>query len=80
MLTDFVIAIRTNHQARTWEHHGQLAQANYRLMDRYAAEELPRRLMAARIKVTARYFDVDANPRTLQVLLAYGTQPGLPVR
>lgn len=47
MLTDFVIAFRTNHQARKWENHVQLVQAFYQLTDRHTAEEITRRLMAA---------------------------------
>lgn len=80
MLTDYVIAFRTNHQARKWEHHVQLVQAYYRLTDRYAAEELTRRLMDAHIKITPRHLAVDANPKTLQVLLAYCKQPESPIR
>ena len=42
MLSDFVMTVRTNHQARKWEHQIQLVQAYYRLTDRRAAEELIR--------------------------------------
>ena len=80
MLSDFVMTVRTNHQARKWEHQIQLVQAYYRLTDRRAAEELTRRLKAAHIKITPRHLDVDTHPKTLQVLVAYCKQAELPLR
>jgi hypothetical protein len=79
MLTSLVAVLRTNHQARKWEHHAQLVQVDCRLTDRHAAEGRSHRLMAAHIEITPWHLDVGSKPTMLQVFHC-GKRTGLPIQ